>query len=44
MSEQELQRELDLPRGRGRVCNDPTRGAVLGAEEMISFGYAKLGD
>src|SRR5437867_12387475 len=29
MSELQLQRELDLPRGRGRIYNHPARGAVL---------------
>src|SRR5206468_1290594 len=28
--ELQLQRELDLPRGRGSRLNDPARGAVLG--------------
>src|SRR3989441_2358740 len=32
-SKQELQRKLDLPRRRCRICNDPTRRAVLGALE-----------
>ena len=32
-SKQELQRELDLPRGRGGICNDPTRRAVGVAQE-----------
>ena len=32
-SEQQLERELDLPRGRGGSCNDSARGAVLGALE-----------
>src|SRR5438034_8207476 len=32
-SEQQLQRELDLPRCRGRRRNDSARGAVLGTLE-----------
>src|SRR5713226_5050842 len=32
-SEQELQRELDLPRGRGRGPNGARRGADFGARE-----------
>src|SRR5437667_270405 len=32
-SEQQLQRELDLSRGRCGVCDDPARGAVVGALE-----------
>ena len=32
-SEQQLERELDLPRGGGGICNDPARGAVVGALE-----------
>src|SRR5881628_484019 len=31
--ELQLQRELDLPRGRGSLLNDPARGAVCGAVE-----------
>src|SRR5438093_4356475 len=33
ISELQLERELDLTRGRGGRCNDPARGAVLGALE-----------
>src|SRR5439155_11226357 len=29
ISELQLERELDLPRGRGRIYNHPARGAVL---------------
>src|SRR5712691_1393139 len=42
-SEQQLQRELYLPRGRGRVCNDATRGTVLGALENNLIREREIG-
>src|SRR2546428_7606179 len=42
-SEQQLQRELDLPRGRCGVCDDPARGAVVGALENNLIRVREIG-
>src|ERR1043166_5054533 len=42
-SEQQLQRELDLTRGRGGRCNDPAQGAVLGALENNLIRVRQIG-
>ena len=42
-SEQQLQRELDLPRGRGGRCNDSAQGAVLGALEDNLIRIRQIG-
>ncbi len=41
--EQQLQRELDLTRCRGGRCNDPARGAVLGALENNLVRVREIG-
>src|SRR5438034_3923303 len=43
ISELQLERELDLTRGRGGRCNDPARGAVLGALEKNLIRVRKIG-
>src|SRR5437899_9175578 len=43
ISELQLQRELDLPRCRGRRCNDPARRAVLGALEKNLIRVREVG-
>src|SRR2546427_13141168 len=40
--ELQLQRKLDLPRGRGGRCNDPARGAVVGALENNFIRIAEV--
>ena len=40
--ELQLQRELDLPRGRGSPLNDPARRAVLGALENNLIGGPQI--
>src|SRR2546428_400562 len=42
-SEQQLQRELDLSRGRCGVCDDPARGAVVGALENKLIRAREIG-
>src|SRR2546425_11328608 len=42
-SEQQLQRELDLSRGRCGVCDDPARGAVVGALENNLIRVREVG-
>src|SRR5438132_5903704 len=42
-SENQLQRELDLSRGRGRICNDPTRRAVIAARENNLIRVREIG-
>src|SRR3989442_13307180 len=42
-SELQLQRELDLPRGRGGIYNDPARGAVLVALENHFVRVREIG-
>src|SRR5438093_8854988 len=43
ISELQLQRELDLPRGRGGSVNDAARGAVLGALEENLIRVREIG-
>src|SRR5439155_13027203 len=40
---QQLQRKLDLPRGRGRSCNDRARGAVFAALEKNLVRVREIG-
>src|SRR5437867_12077563 len=41
-SELQLQRELDLPRGRSGIGNDAARGAVVGALENNFIRIAEI--
>ncbi len=43
ISEQQLQHELDLPRGRCCPVNGPARGAVVVALEHDLIGVRKIG-